>query len=89
VTLIDHADVIFGEDVILVLYYNILPVVHAKLITRVSVGGYLCDVNGHPLFMKKIIIFFNKNHILHWLDDLTGVITLPELLPSHKFLHIY
>jgi len=27
---------------------------HAKLATRVSVSGYLCDVYGHPLFMKKI-----------------------------------
>ena len=26
---------------------------HAKLVTRVSVNGYLCEVNGHPLFMKK------------------------------------
>jgi len=29
--------------------------------------------------MKKIN-FFNKNHILHRLDDLIGVITLPELV---------
>jgi len=26
---------------------------HAKLVTRVSVSGYLCDVYGHSLFMKK------------------------------------
>jgi len=26
---------------------------HAKLVTRVSVSGYLCDVYGHPLFIKK------------------------------------
>jgi len=54
----------------------------------VSVTGYLCDVYDHPLFMKKNSIFFNKNHILHRLNDLTGVITLPQL-PNHKFLHIY
>jgi len=53
---------------------------HAKLVTRVFVSGYLFDVYGHSLFMKKKINFFNKNHILHWLDDLTGVITLLELV---------
>jgi len=64
---------------------------HAKLVTRVSVSGYLCDVYGHPLFMKKTN-FFNKNHILHWLDDLTGVITLLWLVtqphvPPHILAH--
>jgi len=61
---------------------------NAKLLTRVSVSDYLCDVYDHQLFMKKKIIFFNKNHILitsvrwlnrcknhilHRLDDLTDV----------------
>jgi len=27
---------------------------HAKLVTRVLVSGYFCDVYGHPFFMKKI-----------------------------------
>ena len=30
--------------------------------------------------MKKNQYFFNKNHILHRSDDLTGVITLPKLV---------
>jgi len=61
---------------------------HTQNWLPVCVSGYLCDVYGHPLFMKKNSIFFNKNHILHRLDDLTGVITLPKL-PSHRLLHIY
>jgi len=30
---------------------------HAKLATRVYVSGYLCDVYGHSLFMKKNHLF--------------------------------
>jgi len=33
---------------------------HAKLVTRVFVSGYLCDVYGHPLFMKKNPLFLIK-----------------------------
>ena len=29
-----------------------------KLVTRVLVSGYLCDVYGHSLFMKKILKAF-------------------------------
>jgi len=28
---------------------------HAKLVTHVFVSGYLGDIYGHPLFMKKIL----------------------------------
>jgi len=31
---------------------------HAKLVTCVFVNGYLCDVYGHPLLMKKILKAF-------------------------------
>jgi len=71
-TLIDVADMTFGEDVTLILYYNIWPVAHAKLVTRVSISGYLCDarktgylcvsgylcgVYGHDSSWKKINFF--------------------------------
>jgi len=38
--------------------------------------------------MKKNQFFFNKNHILHRLDDLTHLITLPELVTQPQVPHI-
>ena len=88
-------------------YQNWLPsrrFLHTqKLVTRVSVSGYLCDIYDHLFFMKKNSkFFFNKGHILHRLDGLTSVIWViyythgknghppyQNWLPSHRFLNIY
>jgi len=47
---------------------------YAKLVIRVSVSGYLCDVYDPLTLYEKKINFFNIGHILYRLDDLTSVI---------------
>jgi len=47
---------------------------NTRLVTCVSVSGYLCDIYDLLTFYEKNFIFFNMSHILHRLDDLTDVI---------------
>jgi len=60
---------------------QVLPhvVAHAKLITCVPVSGYLCDVYGHPLFMKilkknRYGLYITPVRLFNQLDGLIGVI---------------
>jgi len=100
-TLIDVADVTFGEHVTLALYYNIWLVAHARLITHVSVSGYstqnwlsvcvsgyLCDVYGHPLFMKKIIFLIRIIYYIGYPTRTTQPHVPPHIL-AHAKLVIY
>ena len=57
---------------------------HVKLVTRVSISGYLCNIYDPPTLYEKKNHFFNMDHILHRLDDLTDVIWV--ILSKKKYI---